>query len=132
LQEWRASLREVRRTVAKEHLNQVKGKTRSQRIESALEALKELGGDATIQEGGGKLTIVVPVLKQVIENQAQGWAETANFIPVGLGELLQNFGAIICQFNINLAPVLESRFAGNEILFYGSINQTHCTMMSDM
>jgi hypothetical protein len=30
---------------------------RSQRIERALEALKELGGDATIQEGGGKLTI---------------------------------------------------------------------------
>lgn len=57
LQEWRASLREVGRTAAKEHLDQVKGKTRSQRIESAMEALKELGGDATIQEGGGKLTI---------------------------------------------------------------------------
>jgi len=57
LQEWRASLREVGRTAAKEHLDQVKGKTRGQRIEGALEALKELGGDATIQEGEGKLTI---------------------------------------------------------------------------
>lgn len=57
LPEWRASLREVGRTAAKEHLDQLKGKTPSQRIESALEALKELGGDATIQEGGGKLTI---------------------------------------------------------------------------
>lgn len=57
LPEWLASLREVGRTAAKEHLDQLKGKTPSQRIESALEALKELGGDATIQEGGGKLTI---------------------------------------------------------------------------
>src|SRR5215475_10353893 len=40
LEEWRASLCEVGRTVAKEHLEQVKGKTRSQRIEGALEALK--------------------------------------------------------------------------------------------
>jgi predicted ArsR family transcriptional regulator len=55
--EWRASLREVGRTAAKEHLDHVKGKTRSQRIESGLEALKELGGDASIQEGEGKLTI---------------------------------------------------------------------------
>lgn len=57
LQEWRASLREVGRTAAKEHLDQVKGKTRSQRIEGALEALKALGGDATIQENEGKLFI---------------------------------------------------------------------------
>jgi predicted ArsR family transcriptional regulator len=56
-QEWRASLREVGRTAGKEHLDQLKGKTRSQRIESALEALNELGGDASIQTGGGKLTI---------------------------------------------------------------------------
>jgi predicted ArsR family transcriptional regulator len=56
-QEWRASLREVGRTAGKEHLDQLKGKTRSQRIESALEALNELGGDASIQAGGGKLTI---------------------------------------------------------------------------
>jgi len=54
LQEWRAGLREVGRTAAKEHLDRVKAKTRSQRIEGALEALKSLGGDATIQEGGGK------------------------------------------------------------------------------
>ena len=57
LQEWRAGLREVGRTAAKEHLDQVKGKTRSQRVEGALEVLKALGGDATIQEGGGKLLI---------------------------------------------------------------------------
>jgi predicted ArsR family transcriptional regulator len=57
LQEWRASLREVGRTAAKEHLDQVEGKTRGQRIEGALGALKALGGEATIQEDAGKLFI---------------------------------------------------------------------------
>jgi predicted ArsR family transcriptional regulator len=53
-QELRASLREVGRTAAMEHLNQIKGKTRNQRIEIALNALKALGGDATVQESEGK------------------------------------------------------------------------------
>jgi predicted ArsR family transcriptional regulator len=53
-QELRASLREVGRTAAMEHLDQIKGKTHSQRIEIALSALKALGGDATVQEKEGK------------------------------------------------------------------------------
>jgi predicted ArsR family transcriptional regulator len=57
LSEWRASLREVGRTAAQEHLDQVKDKTPSQRIECALDVLKALGGDATVQKDGGKLFI---------------------------------------------------------------------------
>ncbi len=53
-QELRASLREVGRTAALEHLDQIQGKTRNQRIEIALSALKALGGDATVQETEGK------------------------------------------------------------------------------
>ena len=52
--ELQASLREVGRTAAQEHLDQVKGKTRNQRIEFALSVLKALGGDATVQESEGK------------------------------------------------------------------------------
>ncbi len=52
--ELRASLCEVGRTAALEHLDQVTGKTRNQRIEIALNALKALGGDATVQEREGK------------------------------------------------------------------------------
>jgi len=53
-QELRASLREVGRTAALDHLDQVTGKTRNQRIEVALNTLKALGGDATVQEKQGK------------------------------------------------------------------------------
>jgi len=53
-QELRASLREVGRTAALEYLDQVRAKTRNQRIEVALNALKTLGGDATVQEREGK------------------------------------------------------------------------------
>lgn len=53
-QELRASLREVGRTAADEHLDHVKGQTRNQRIEFALSLLKNLGGDVTVQEGEGK------------------------------------------------------------------------------
>ncbi len=53
-QELQASLREVGRAAAMEHIDQVKGKTRDQRIEIALSALKALGGYATVQEGEGK------------------------------------------------------------------------------
>ena len=52
--ELRASLREVGQIAAQEHLEQVKGKSREQRIEFALGALKSLGGDATVQVGEGK------------------------------------------------------------------------------
>jgi predicted ArsR family transcriptional regulator len=53
-QELRASLREVGRTAALEYLDQTTGKTANQRIEVALNALKALGGDATVQENEGK------------------------------------------------------------------------------
>jgi len=53
-QELQASLREIGRTAADEHLDHVKGKTRNQRIEFALSLLKTLGGDITVREGDGK------------------------------------------------------------------------------
>ena len=52
-QQLRASMREIGRTAAKEHLGQVQGKLTSQRIEVALDALKALGGDATVRESDG-------------------------------------------------------------------------------
>ena len=52
-QQLRASLREVGRTAAVEHLDQIEGKTPGQRIEVALNALNALGGDATVQESEG-------------------------------------------------------------------------------
>jgi predicted ArsR family transcriptional regulator len=54
LPELRTSLREVGRTAAREHLDQVKGKTRKQRIEFALNVLKALGGEATVRESDGR------------------------------------------------------------------------------
>ena len=56
-QELRETLREVGRTAAKEHLDQVKGTARNDRIEFALSLLKTLGGDATIHESEGKMLI---------------------------------------------------------------------------
>ena len=58
LPELQASLREVGRTAAEEHLDQVAGKTRGQRIEIALNALKVLGGDATVEKREGKRFIL--------------------------------------------------------------------------
>jgi predicted ArsR family transcriptional regulator len=52
--ELQASLREVGRMAAKEHLDQVRGKTRNQRIEFALGVLKALGGEVKAQERVGK------------------------------------------------------------------------------
>jgi hypothetical protein len=51
---------------------------------------------------------------------------------MGSGELLQNFRTMICQFDINLASVLDALLAGNQILFHRSINQAYCTVVSDM
>jgi DeoR family suf operon transcriptional repressor len=50
----RAGMRAVGRTVAGEHLREVKGKTRPQRIDAALGILKELGGTATFRQENGK------------------------------------------------------------------------------
>lgn len=56
-QELRESLREAGQSAAQEHLDQVKGKRRNQRIEFALEMLKTLGGNVTIREIEGKRLI---------------------------------------------------------------------------
>src|SRR5437773_9523795 len=50
----RAGMRAAGRSVAKEHLRELRGKTRQQRIDAALGILKELGGAATFREEDGK------------------------------------------------------------------------------
>jgi predicted ArsR family transcriptional regulator len=50
----RAGMRAAGRAVAKEHLRELKGRTRQQRIDAALRILKELGGAATFHEKGGR------------------------------------------------------------------------------
>jgi predicted ArsR family transcriptional regulator len=50
----RAGLRAAGRTVAHEHLQDLRGKTRQQRIDAALGILKELGGSASFKEEDGK------------------------------------------------------------------------------
>lgn len=52
--ELRAAMREVGRRVADNHLLEVQGKARDQRIETALRILKDLGGSATFEESEGK------------------------------------------------------------------------------
>jgi predicted ArsR family transcriptional regulator len=50
----RAGMRAAGRTVAQEHLLELEGKTRQQRIHAALGILKELGGTASLREEDGK------------------------------------------------------------------------------
>src|SRR5262249_13708221 len=50
----RAGMRAAGQAVANEHLSELRGKTRQQRIDVALDVLKELGGAATFQEEDGK------------------------------------------------------------------------------
>ena len=50
----RAGMRAAGRTVAHEHLRELEGKTREQRIDAALGVLKELGGAASFREEDGK------------------------------------------------------------------------------
>jgi len=50
----RAGMRAAGQAVAREHLKELKGKTRSERIDAALEILKELGGAASFREENGK------------------------------------------------------------------------------
>jgi len=52
--ELRAAMREVGRRVADNHLLEVEGKPRAQRIEAALRILKELGGSAAFHESEGR------------------------------------------------------------------------------
>ena len=51
---FRAGMRAAGRTVAKEHLSELRGKTRQQRIDAAIGILKELGGAASFKEEDGK------------------------------------------------------------------------------
>jgi predicted ArsR family transcriptional regulator len=50
----RAGMRAAGRTVAHEHLPELRGKTRRQRIDAALGVLKDLGGTASFKEEDGK------------------------------------------------------------------------------
>jgi predicted ArsR family transcriptional regulator len=52
--ELRAAMRKVGRRVADNHLPEVKGKSRKQRIEAALRILKDLGGSASFEQSDGK------------------------------------------------------------------------------
>ncbi|HYJ06803.1 MAG TPA: ArsR family transcriptional regulator [Chthoniobacterales bacterium] len=52
--ELEAGMREVGRKVAGEHLEEVKGKTRQQRINAALRILSDLGGAARFEKSEGK------------------------------------------------------------------------------
>jgi predicted ArsR family transcriptional regulator len=50
----RAGMRAAGRTLAQEHLGELKGKTRQQRIDAALRILKDLGGAATFCKEDGR------------------------------------------------------------------------------
>jgi predicted ArsR family transcriptional regulator len=52
--ELRTVMRKVGRKVADNHLPEVKGKSRKQRIETALRILKDLGGSASFEQSDGK------------------------------------------------------------------------------
>jgi predicted ArsR family transcriptional regulator len=52
--ELRAGMREVGRKVAHEHLREVEGKPRQQRINAALRILSDLGGAASFEKSEGK------------------------------------------------------------------------------
>lgn len=52
--ELRAAMREVGKRVADNHLDEIKGKSRSERINTALRILKDLGGAASFEESEGK------------------------------------------------------------------------------
>lgn len=52
--ELRAAMREVGKKIADNHLDEIKGKSRKQRIDTALRILKDLGGAATFEESEGK------------------------------------------------------------------------------
>jgi predicted ArsR family transcriptional regulator len=52
--ELRGAMREVGRRVADNHLLEIKGKSRKQRIEAALRILKDLGGSASFEQSEGK------------------------------------------------------------------------------
>src|SRR2546423_7405997 len=54
----RATMREVGRAVARDHLGQIRGRSRAERIDIALKVLSDLGGLATLSERDGKKVIL--------------------------------------------------------------------------
>lgn len=52
--ELRAAMRQVGKRVADNHLFELKGKSRNERIDAALRILKDLGGSATFEKSEGK------------------------------------------------------------------------------
>jgi predicted ArsR family transcriptional regulator len=50
----RATMREVGAAVAADHLNRLKGRSRPERIEAAINVLNDLGGSARFDESAGK------------------------------------------------------------------------------
>jgi len=50
----RAGMRAAGRSVAREHLSELRGKSREQRIDAALDTLRDLGGAVTFHEENGK------------------------------------------------------------------------------
>ena len=54
----RATMREVGRAVARDHLGQIRGRSRAERIDIALKVLSDLGGLATLSEREGKKVIL--------------------------------------------------------------------------
>jgi predicted ArsR family transcriptional regulator len=55
--ELRASMREVGRSLAKEHGDELTKKSRNERLLAALDLLKKLGGAVALHETGGKTLI---------------------------------------------------------------------------
>src|SRR5205807_2030476 len=54
----RATMRDVGRAVARDHVDQTKGRKRAERIEIALKVVSDLGGLATLGERNGKQVIL--------------------------------------------------------------------------
>ena len=54
----RSAMREVGRAVARDHIDQTKGRSRDERIDIALRVLSDLGGLATLGERDGKQVIL--------------------------------------------------------------------------
>ena len=52
--ELRAAMREVGKKIGDNHILEVKGKSRKQKIETALRILRDLGGSATFEKSDGK------------------------------------------------------------------------------
>jgi hypothetical protein len=47
-------------------------------------------------------------------------------------EFLQNFSTVPDQFNVDLASIFNTRFAGDQILVDRSVDQADCAVMSDL